>query len=1181
MKALLRMMFVGLIVSQLGFHCLAQVGIITTYAGPSLPLNGALATTQAIDSPIAVVLDGAGGFYVASASQNNVYRVSAAGRITLIAGTGVQGVSGDGRQATLAQLNWPQGLAVDSAGNLFIADSGNNRIRKVSASGIITTVAGGGTKGPGDGVPATSVQLTNPSGIAVDSAGNLFIADNANKCIRKVSSSSGIITTVAGIFGGSSVIPENIGDGGSATSAQLGVPYAVAVDSADNIFIASYNRIRKVSSSSGIITTVAGGGSWDSDVPGGPATSAMLDSPSGIAIDSAGNLFISERSSIRKVSASSEIISTVAGSPNCCGDIIVIGDQNVGDGGPATSAQLTTSGVAVDSAGNLFIADRGYNRIRKVSTSGIITTVAGNGSYGYGGDGGPSTSALLYDPYGVAIDSSGNLFIADTFNSSVRKVSTSGIIITVAGNGTYGYSGDGGPATSAQLSSPRGLAVDSAGNLFIADSGNYRIRRVSSSGIITTVAGNGTYGYSGDEGPATSAQISSLCGLAVDSAGNLFIADSGNRRIRRVSSSGIITNVAGNGSREYSGDDGPATSAELGGPIGVAVDSAGNLFIAGGGSIRKVSSSGIITTIAGNAYNGYSGDGGPATLAQLNLPQGLAVDSSGNLFIADTFNSRIRMVASSGIITTVAGGGTNRPGDGVAATATPLCRPSGVAVDFASNLFIADTCGNRILKVSKPNESADIALSAGGVGQSSTVGGNLQTQPGYATVSVESGSVPYGTAVFSFEEGGVTVSEAGVPASPPTVSARVFIDYRSSVNALPARDDAGIVDINTGIAAVNLGTATANVTYTLRNASGSTIALGHGTIAAGRHIGCFINQLKDVVPDFNLPENFQTAIQFGILDITSDLPLSVMALRGTINQRQQFIYTTTPVAVLTQSPGSSPLYFAQFADGGGYTTSLILMNTSTATETGTLQIMDNNGASLAINQFGGSSGSSFSYSIPANGIYRFQTDGSPVDLKTGWVKLIPDPGTSTPAGSGIFGYNPVDVLVTESGVPGASATTHARIYVDQSGTHNTGLAITNINDAAANITINAFESDGVTATGTSNGSLTLAAHGHDAKFTDQIIEGLPAGFTGILDINSTTPFAALTMRSLYNGNNDYLMTTFPLADMNQTAPSPIVFPQIADGGGYATQVILMSTGGTSSTTIHYYDNNGQPLPVGR
>jgi hypothetical protein len=428
----------------------------------------------------------------------------------------------------------------------------------------------------------------------------------------------------------------------------------------------------------------------------------------------------------------------------------------------------------------------------------------------------------------------------------------------------------------------------------------------------------------------------------------------------------------------------------------------------------------------------------------------------------------------------------------------------------------------------------------------------------------------------------VTVSEVGVPASPPTVAARIFIDYRSGVNALPARNDAGIVTINTGIAAVNYGTDTANVTYTLRDVSGNIITIGHGTMAAGQHISCFIDQLKNAAAsDFNLPADFQTAIQFGALDITSDQPLSVLAVRGTTNQKQQFIVTTTPVSDLAQSLGSTPVYFAQFVDGGGYTTSLVLMNTSATSETGTIQIMDNNGDPLVVNRVGGSSGSSFNYSIPPNGIYRFQTDGSQADWKAGWVKLTPDPGTSTPIGSGVFGYNPANVLVTESSIPVSSATTHSRIYVDLSGKHNTGLAIANISDAAADITIKAYQADGVTITGTSNGPLTLAAHGHGAMFANQLLTGLPAEFTGILDISSTTPFAALTVRSLYNENNDYLITTFPVADVNRTVLFPIVFPQLADGGGYVTQFLLLSASGASNVTISCHDTDGTPFAGGR
>jgi uncharacterized protein (TIGR03437 family) len=327
--------------------------------------------------------------------------------------------------------------------------------------------------------------------------------------------------------------------------------------------------------------------------------------------------------------------------------------------------------------------------------SGIVMTVAGNGTQGFSGDGGPATSASFFDPDGVAVDTSGNFFIADTYNNRIRKVSASRIITTVAGNGTQGFSGDGGPATSASFFYPHGVAVDAAGNVFIADTFNNRIRKVSAGGIVTTIAGGGTAGL-GDGGPATSASLSSPTVVAVDASGNLFIADPYNNRIRKVSASGIITTVAGNGTQGFGGDGGPATSASLDTPFGVAVDSSGNLFIADTGNyrIRKVSASGIITTVAGNGTPGLAGDGGAATSASLSLAYAVAVDVSGNLFIADTYNDRIRQVSAGGIITTVAGVGT-----------VPFVYPTGVAVDASGNLFIADTEDNRICELSAPATS--------------------------------------------------------------------------------------------------------------------------------------------------------------------------------------------------------------------------------------------------------------------------------------------------------------------------------------------------------------------------------------------------------------------------------------------------------------------------------------------
>jgi sugar lactone lactonase YvrE len=326
-----------------------------------------------------------------------------------------------------------------------------------------------------------------------------------------------------------------------------------------------------------------------------------------------------------------------------------------GDGGPAASAELSyPTGVAVDASGNLYIVDADNNRIRKVTAStGIITTVAGNGTAGYSGDGGPATSAELDTPFGVAVDASGNLYIVDVNNDRIRKVTAStGIITTVAGNGTFGYSGDGGAAISAELYTPLGVAVDASGNIYIADSGNNRIRKVTAStGVITTVAGNGTAGYSGDSGAATSGELNSPFGVAVDASGNIYIGDSGNNRIRKVTAStGIIISVAGNGTAGYSGDNGAATSAELYSPYGVAVDASGNLYIADTNNlvIRKVAAStGIINTVAGNGTAGSGGDGGAATGAALSYPTDAVVDSSGNFYIADYNNNKVRTVGSS------------------------------------------------------------------------------------------------------------------------------------------------------------------------------------------------------------------------------------------------------------------------------------------------------------------------------------------------------------------------------------------------------------------------------------------------------------------------------------------------------------------------------------------------------
>lgn len=340
------------------------------------------------------------------------------------------------------------------------------------------------------------------------------------------------------------------------------------------------------------------------------------------------------------------------------------------------------------------------------SNAQIISTFAGNGTTGYSGDGGVAALAKLFDPWAVAVDATGNVYISDGGNNRVRKVNTSAIISTIAGNGVQGYSGDGAAATLAQLSSPVGIAIDAMGNIYVADAFNNRIRKVNTSGIISTLAGTGLIGYSGDGAAATLAQLNYPTGVAVDAAGNVYINDQGNHCIRKVNTSSIISTIAGTGVGGYSGDGGNAMLAMLWTPTGIAADAAGNLYIADGVNnqrIRKINTSGIITTIAGTGVQGYFGDGAVATLAQLNNPTGVAVDTGGNVYIADFDNNRIRKIDTGGIISTIAGTGVQGySGDGAAATLAQLNRPYGVAVDALGNIYIADYYNQRIRKVSAP-----------------------------------------------------------------------------------------------------------------------------------------------------------------------------------------------------------------------------------------------------------------------------------------------------------------------------------------------------------------------------------------------------------------------------------------------------------------------------------------------
>ena len=675
-------------------------GVITTVAGTNsagYSGDGGAATNARLNVPSGVALDAFGNLYIADMSNNCIRMVGANGIISTVAGTNSAGYSGDGGAAVNASLWMPVGVAVDCLGNLYIADEYNNRIRAVNTSGIITTVAGNGALGySGDGGAAAGASLTLPAGVAVDATGNLYIIDGYNSRIREVST-SGIITTIAGM-GGSGYS----GDGGPATGALLYGPAGLAVDSAGNVYIADTdnNRIRKASpasSSTFTLTNVSSvnAGSYTAVIGNayGSVTSAVatltVQAPPVVTVQPAGQIALPGSSAVFPVSAAgagpfgySWYLDSTNLVQSGLNSALMLADISTNDAGNYTVVVTNAYGSVTSQVAILTIAFpasvtgllgsqtvlTGTNVSLTAAAGGtgpfsyqwqlngtnlpndIISTVAGTNGSGYSGDGGPAPKATLYYPYGVAVDASGNIYIADSYNQRIRKVAANGTITTVAGTNGSGYSGDGGAAINSMLNCAWGVAVDSSGNLYIADTWNSRIRKVATSGIITTVAGGG---YGGDGSVAIKASLSYPEGAAVDSLGNLYIADSGNNRIRKVDTNGIITTVAGTNSAGYSGDGGMARNASLSSPQSVACDSAGNLYIGdeGNNRIRKVDFNGIITTLAGNGTAAFAGDGGNATNASLQSPMGVALDAAGNLFIADNYNNRIREVYLAGFPT--------------------------------------------------------------------------------------------------------------------------------------------------------------------------------------------------------------------------------------------------------------------------------------------------------------------------------------------------------------------------------------------------------------------------------------------------------------------------------------------------------------------------------------------------
>ena len=1192
----------------------AGTKVISTVAGngtAGYTGDGGAATSAELSGPYGIAIDKAGNLYISDFDSSVIRMVSATtGTIATIAGTGTAGFSGNGGAAASAELTRPAGLAIDVTGNLYIADTGNDRVRMIAAgTGIITTAAGSGTfQNSGDGGPATSAGLEYPLGVGVDGSGNLYIACSFSDSVRKVTAATGVITTVAG--NGTSGYT---GDGGPATLAQLSFPQSVTVDSAGNLYIADFSNyvVRKVTSSSGIISTLAGNGQLCNSLSGdgGSATSAGLCFPVSVTVDGADNVYVSDSGAarIREITAPGTPPTAAAATPTFSvspGTYATVQTVSVTDATPGAAIYVTLNGAAPSTLSPQYIGPvtfTGTDTIKAVavapgyqvsaSASGtytitarptaIISTIAGNGVYGFSGAGGAATAANLGYLTGVAIDKAGNIYFGDFENNVVWKVSAASKSISIfAGNGIGGYAGDGGAAGQAELSRPSGIAVDGGGNVYIADNFNNVVREVSAAtGKISTVAGiYEPFGYTGqpigDGGKATAAYLNGPTGVAVDGSGNLYIADTWHELVREVTAAtGIINTVAGvPGSpiTGYNGDGGPATSALLNNPTQLAIDSAGNLYICDeyNGRVREVAAgTGIIRTVAGNGEEyGSTGDGGPATSAALS-PQGVAVDGSGNLYIS-TGAATVREVnASTGIITRIAGNGYfGYFGDGGSATIAELDYPQGVAVDEAGNVYIADGENFRIREVTflPPPATPGItwaapagitygtALSAAQLDASSNVAGTLAYSPTLGSVldaGVQSLTVtmtPDDLADYTAATDTVnlTVNKA-TPAITVTPSAGSFSTTQATtVTVAVAAAGAGATP---GGSVTLTGGGYTSAAETLSSGS-TTISIAAGALAAGTD-----TLTAAFTPDSQSSANYNGASGAAMVAVTSATKTTptVTATPSAVS-----ISTTQALTVsVTVSGGTGTPTGSVVLIGAGYTSAASALSGGAAT----LAIP---AGSLAA----GADSLSILYTPDSTSSANYNSAAGATSVTVTSPVMSAATVTVTPGATTITNEQTDAVSITVAGASGQAVPT-GRVTLT-SGTYRAEQTLAN---GAASITIpaNALDSGADTVTATYSGDGTYAVASGTASITmSKVVIAAPAP-AGVTPGGSTTSTVTVSAGSNYSGTMNLSCTLTASPAGAQSLPTCSLSPTsvTVTSGGSGTTVFTVRTTAASSTAL--------------
>lgn len=658
-----------------------------------------------------LALDSLGNVYVADSGNNVIRKITPAGVVTTFAGSGVAGyLDGTG---TSAQFNSPQGIAVDNSGNLFVADTANHRIRKITSAGIVTTLAGSGSTGKIDGT-GTAATFYMPRDVAIDGAGNLYVADTFNYAVRKVTT-SGVVTTLAGGAWGFADL--------TGTAAKFTEPSGVAVDAGGNVYVAdsNYFQVRMIAPD-GKVSLLAGYRDKIGFKDGHAVSASFYPGFKGVAVDGNGNVYVPDFGNrrVRKISRKAynytiggQVVGLASGKSlvlrNNAGDDLTVSANGYFSFATALS-ETNSYNVTIltqPSGQSCTLANgSGSFTVGNVLTVGIncaaVSTLAGSGTAGF--TDATSTAAQFSVAStansfsGIALDASGTTYIADTYNHAIRKITAAGVVTTLAGSGTAGYVDATG--TAAKFSYPSGIAVDGAGNVYVGDTGNDVIRRISPAGVVTTLAGSGVWGFA--DGTGTAAKFASPVGVALDGAGNLYVADASNFAIRKVTSAGVVSTIL-SGSGYVNGS---VAIARIGTPYGIAVDGNGNIYVGDTNNyaVRKITPLGIVTSLAGS-IEGYQNTGyinSTGTGAQFGFVSGLAVDSSGVLYVADQKNNVIRRINQNGTVTTLAG---SQPGvagyvNGNGTTAQ-FNLPSGVAVDATGNIYVVDNENNAIRRIAQ------------------------------------------------------------------------------------------------------------------------------------------------------------------------------------------------------------------------------------------------------------------------------------------------------------------------------------------------------------------------------------------------------------------------------------------------------------------------------------------------